>query len=231
MIKKLRIYALLWLIVFCRPPSSAQNTVVSDYLTRTGEYAGIYNGQIKTSYNPSFYDNNPFHKSPDFADAEIVYKGLSYPGQKAVLDLYEEQLILLSPQKHYGIIVDPGKVDKVFFKDETFIWLDKSNISKGFYRLLSEEKQLKLVFKERFILNTTKILRHFDRETRYYLYYKERYYTVKNKKSFTNLFPQYKKQINAFAKEQKLDFKNNADRCLTLLADYCDTLLTSNNNP
>jgi hypothetical protein len=224
-------YAAIGWIVFCYPSSFAQNAVIADYLATTGEYAGIYNGQIKTNYNPSFYDNNPYHKSADFLDAEVIYSGLLYPGQKALLDLYEEQLILLSPQRHYGIIVDPGKVDKVLFEDETFIWLNKSNISQGFYTLLSDGKQLRLLFKERFTINTTKLLRHFDRITHHYLSYQGHYYTVKNKNSFLKLFPQYKKQINLFAKEHKLDFKRNADQSLTLLTNYCEELLTSNNNP
>jgi hypothetical protein len=91
--------------------------------------------------------------------------------------------------------------------------------------LLTEGKQVKLLFKEKISINKTNLLSHFEKKPRYYICFNEQYYTVKNKKSFTKLFPQYKKQINAFAKEQKLDFINDASQSLTSLANYCEKVI------
>jgi hypothetical protein len=226
-------YVLGLLIMASCSLSFAQDDAVAEYLEKSGEFAGLFNGQIKTDYNQRLYDNNPYYKGSDFAAADIIYKGISFPGQKVLLDLFEEQLILLSPQKHYGMILDSEKVEKVLFKDETFIWLsppDKSGIAEGFYSLLTDGKHTKLLFKEKFTLDRTKPILHFYSNIRHYLFLNGRYHSVKNKKSFTKLFPQYKKQINIFVKKQNLDFGNHPRQSLIQLADYCEALLSSNNN-
>jgi hypothetical protein len=228
------LYIFLGTFIISCSTAFAQNATIDEYLASVGEYAGIYNGQVKSDYNPKLYENNPYHISSEFTDADIIYKGLSFPGQKVLLDLYEEQLILLSPQKHYGIIAESEKVEKIVFKNETFIWLnpsEKSGLSEGFYLLLSDGKQIKLFCKEKFFLDRTNLRLQFKKKLQRYACLNGQYYSVKDKKSFINLFPQHKKQINLFAKGHKLDFKRNADKSLTLLAIYCEELLTSNNHP
>jgi len=52
---------------------------------------------------------------------------------------------------------------------------------------------------------------------------------VKNKGSFSKLFPKYKKQINQFVKNNNLNFNKNTDISLASLAGYCEELITSTN--
>jgi hypothetical protein len=231
---KLKILAAGILGITCFLPVFAQNPIISEYQAKTGEYAGLYSGQIKPVYNIFYFDNHPFYKSNELADATLIYDGNTFYGQKIRLDLYKEELSLKSPEKNYNIIVDSEKVDTVYAWNETIIRLklpEKSGLSKGFYSLLFDGRRLQLLFKAKCVTSRVVIdkleKRRFMVENRYYLCFSGQYYPVKNKNSFTKLFPQYKKQINRFSKERKLDFRNETRQSLTLLAQYCEELLQS----
>jgi len=58
-------------------------------------------------YAPSLYENLPYYINADFTDATVVFRNNYFPNQKARLDLHLEQLVILSPEKQYGIILNP----------------------------------------------------------------------------------------------------------------------------
>ena len=213
---------------------NAQDAPVENYLQRVGAYTEIYTGKMEASYNTLQYKNLPYYLNADFTNATVVYKKNNYPNQKARLDLYKEQLILMSPGKQYPIIVCSSDVEKVYMYAKTFVWMDpskESGLKAGYYIRLSEGEKMQLFCKEKYVLRQEVSLDgsfyYFERNTRYYLLYNDQYHTVKNKNSFFKLFPQYKKQINKFVKDHKLDFKLQADVSLSSLVNYCEELLTS----
>ncbi len=206
---------------------NAQTVVASDYLKRIGDYAGIYNGQLETLYDPRLYENVPYYKNADFREGDIIYKKNLYPKQRMRLDLYKENLIIQTPERHFGIVIDSKDVEKIVLDNETFVWLNqsqKNGLKEGYYLSLFDGKLLKVIKKEKYILNGNDRISFFNLKNQYYVVLNEQYYPLKNKKGFIRLFPQYKKQINAFAKEYALDFKRNMDRSLILLAKYCEEL-------
>ena len=127
----------------------------------------------------------------------------------------------------------------ILYEVQTFIFLNpskESGIKSGYYMQLSEGEKTKLFCKidystrEKQTANTFGIITIFDRKVRYYLLYNNQYYNMKNAGSFSKIFPQYKKQINQYAKDRKLNFRNNTELSLYYLAEYCEELLTSRNN-
>ena len=218
--------------ISCYVPASAQENHVENYLQQVGDYADIYRGKMEVNYNPLLYENLPYYKSSDFTDASMIYRNNYYPNQKARLDLFKEQLIILPPEKQFGIIVSSQNLEKVYIYNKSFIWLippKESGIKTGFYIQLLEREKIQLFCKENFLIQKKILTYSFDKNSRYYLLYNDKYYTVKNKGSFSRLFPQYKKQINKFAKDKKLNFKQNADESFISLAGYCEELMTSTN--
>ncbi len=222
---------LLWL--FVNFSINAQNTIISDYLKNAGDYAGIYNGKIESAYNSKLYENTPYYKSPDFTRGIITYKKNIYPDQQIRLDLYKEHLIILTPEKHYSVILDSDEVERVNLYDKTFIWENpssQSGLKPGYYMLLFEGKSLKLLCKETYNIKEKQQTFRFDSKILYYLFFNGQYYSVKNKKSFIKIFPQYKKQIDTYIKKHKLNFKKEKEFSLNTLASYCQELLNSNDN-
>ena len=214
------------------PYINAQDNLFGNYMQRTGDYADIYNGRIETNYNILQYENLPYYNSSDFTEASIIYRKNFYPDQKVRLDLYREQLITLPPDKQYGVIVRNSDVDKVFMYNKIFKWMvpsEESGLKPGYYIHMTEGKKMQLFCKENYSKQQQLLTYSFDRRVRYYLLYNNRYHTVKNKGSFSKLFPRYKKQINQFAKEHQLNFSRDKDKSLIALVDYCEELLTSTN--
>jgi len=211
---------------------SAQDAPVVDYLQQVKYYADIYNGRMEPVYSTMVYEDLPYYKNSDFTDASFVYKDNYYPNQKARLDLFKEQLIILPPEKKFGIILSSQNVDRVSMYNRTFVLLNppkESGIKNGYYMQLSEGEKVKLFCKETCSIRQKQITYSFDHKITYYLLYGNRYYTVKNKGSFSKLFPQYKKQINQYVKDHKLNFRQNAEASLTFLAQYCEELITPTN--
>jgi len=236
-LKNILFLFLFGLILFSYSPVHAQNSEAADYLKSAGYHARIYNGQIEAGYNRQLYENFPYYINDEFVDGEIFYKKNKYPNQKVRIDLFLETLIVLVPENFYKVVVNSQDIEKVILYDKTFLWLDpgpKSGIKAGFYISLHDGSKLKLLRKERYDpfqkVQDGKILNYFDHSLRYYVCIDNQYYTVKNTKSFVNLFPQYKKEINNFAKDHKLQFGKEKDYSLSLLADFCEKLPTSNKN-
>jgi hypothetical protein len=223
---------LLCLIVVCYTHIHAQDTPVENYLDQVGGYAEIYNGRLEMIYNTLQYENLPYYENADYTEASVIYRSNYYPNQKMRLDLFKEQLILLAPGKLYGVILSPRNVKKVYMYNKTFVCLvpsKESGLKNGYYIQLFEGKKIQLFCKENYIIQPKDAIYRFERKIRHYLLYSDRYYPVKNTASFSKIFPQYKRQINKFSRDNKLNFKQNKDKSLTSLAGYCEVLLNLQN--
>ena len=221
-----------FIVIACCVSVNAQDEAIMNYLRHTGDYAEIYNGEVESVYNVLQYSSFPYYMSPDFTNASIVYKNNSYPNQKVRLDLFKEQLILVLPEKQFAIIVNSKDVDSVHMYNRTFVRLDppkKSGLRQGFYIQLMDSEKIQVYRKDHFNIDRRKQKYTFELKTQYYLLYEDRYYTVKNKNSFSKIFTQHKKQIDKFAKENKLNFEQYKDESLISLAAYCEELITSTN--
>jgi hypothetical protein len=192
---------------------------------------------METPYNTLLFKTFPYYMKPDYTEATVVYRNNPYPHQRVRLDLFKEQLILLPPEKQFGVIVSFQNVEKIYMYNRTFVRLvptKGSGIKPGFYIQLLEKDKLHLYSKVTFNfeqkIDNKQLSYGFEYRIRYYLLYNDRYHSMSNKGSFSKLFPQYKKQINKYAKDNKLNFKQNADESFTSLAGYCEELITSTSN-
>ena len=222
-------------VIYCSL-SNAQDVSVENYLQQAAYYAEMYNGKIEEIYNAVLYKELPYYKNAEFTETTIVYKNKIYPNQKARLDLFREQLAVVSPEKQYAIVVGSSNVGKIYMYGKTFVWLTPpkdSRLTPGYYMQLFEGKEIQLFCKEKYTprksLENEYTVFYFDYKIRYYLLYNNRYYTVKNKALFVKLFPQYKKYINKFVKDHQLNFRQNPAESLASLAAYCEELTNSTN--
>jgi len=225
---------MLFIAIICLVSVHAQDDPVINYLKQAGDYTDLYNGKMEAVYNITQYKSFPYYVSSDYTDATIVYRNNPYPNQRVRLDLYKEQLILLPAEKQFGIIAGFENVEKVYMYNKIIVKLippKGSGLKQGYYIQLFDKGKIKLYCKEYFIfeqkIENREMIYRFERNVRHYLSYNDRYYQVKNKGSFSKIFPQFKKQINKFAKDNKLDTKQNLDESLTALAGYCEELITS----
>jgi len=213
-----------------------QDFPVTRYLEVAQDHAVIYNGELESLYNPLTHKNYPYYVSPDFTIGDIVFMGNLYPAQKVRLDLFKDQLIILTPRKQHSKIIDPGRVESVYMYDKLFIKHTPpadARLNPGYYLLLVDGKNLKLLGRHTYSLEkrVEVVENSFSYQTKYYVIIDEKYHTVRNRRSFTRLYPQYKKEIKKFAKEQSLNFRLNQEQSLTILARFCDELINRHTNP
>ena len=219
-------------LVFFQFSISSQSKIAENYLDTLGDYAAIYNGKIEAIYSINIHKNLPYYGTADFAPGTVVYKNRFYPNQQLKLDLYKEQLIILSPQRYFGVVLESKDVSEATLYGKTFIWYEpeqSKDLKPGFYIRLHKGENMTLLSKVSFSINKELTKTSFSSKTRFYFLYNGNHYTVKNKNSFAKIFPKYKNQINQFVKEQKLKFGSaDSENSLTLLAQYCEKLYLSN---
>lgn len=227
---KLCIYLTFYLIFFTWDTGYSQNLPVKEYIDKSSNYGILFRGMVEQNYNPYIYANQPYYISSDFSTGDIYYKKRKYPAQKMRLDFFKDQLIILSPD-NYNLIVGHQGVDSFYIHNKLFVYYipeKKIELKDGYYLLLHQGEKIKILAKGTANLNTPKTeLAHFSTTIRYYGIYNTKSYTIRNRTSFSKIFPQYKKDINRFAKTRKLKFKEDIDKDIASMAAYCEELLNN----
>jgi hypothetical protein len=57
---KKALFLLLWMTLFHSTFLLAQDKAVKEYFDRTGDYAGLFNGQVESAYNAQQFENFPY---------------------------------------------------------------------------------------------------------------------------------------------------------------------------
>ena len=216
----------LYFLLLCCTYLRGQNASVTDYFMHTGEYSIIYSGEVEQSYNTLYYRNNPYYVNDEYITGSVVYKKIHYPNVKIRLDLHKEHLIALTPSKQYSKIVPIEDVDSIYIHNKVFFNHKppvKSGLNPGYYLLLHNSKNIQLLGRSLFLLDFQKPedKKSFSQKTNYYLVYNEKYHSVSNKRSFYKVFPEHKKTINKYVRENNLSFKSDKEKSLVILAAYC----------
>ena len=216
----------------------SQTHPIESYLKAAGDHATIYNGEIEFTYSLAQYENLPYFQSDEFTSGEIIFRGNRYPGLALHLDLYKDQLSALNPGSRHSIIINNEGIEQVKLHNATFIYFrptPNTNLDKGFYELLHNGKELRLLARKKYYIahiSAEKIIKtgkhqteYFTYKAKYYLEYNGVYYSVSNKKTFAGIFPEQRKLINRYVRKQKLNFRHDTDASLTALTNYCEELI------
>lgn len=229
-----------FILTFTINTASAQTddtakSIITDYQNRVGDFTPIYNGEVEPTYSPTFYKNTPYYISEEFSNGDIGYKGRRYFNLQMRLDLNRDQLITITPEGKYAMIVNKNGVEWAYVHGRKVINhtpAAKSGLKPGYYIEHFKGDRLSLLEKTVFTLNRShaREIPSFDRRTRYYILMDGNYHQVSNRSSFTRLFPLLKKEIKSFSKEKGLDFKRHTESSLTQLASQCDMWIKQMNN-
>jgi len=227
----------LCLAILCQTYVSAQNASINNYLNQADNHADIFNGRIERMYHPSMYRSFPYFVNSEFTEATVVYRNNYYPNLQARLDLFREHLVVLPPGRQHPIAIHSENVSRIYIHGKTFVWLDppsNSRLEPGFYILLIDGDSIQLFGRERFILQRNlqheRVIFDFYHEVRFFLRHNDnQYQAVRNRRSFTRLFPEHRREINSFSRQHRLNFRYNRAEGLTRLAAYSEELINTTN--
>lgn len=207
----------------------AQTTAAS-YQQKVGNYALAFNGIIEKGYRMG-YANTPYYPQ-EYQIGSFIYRSLKYTDVKLRTDSYTKNLIALSPDGKFNLVMNPEEASQVVIGGIPFRYFNAKEATpgNGYYAVLYEGKDFG-IYKQSYVSNINKeykgsvMLQKFSLKERIFLYKDGKWNILTNKNSFTKHFKHLKEQLNAYCKTHQLNpgKKNEAD--WQKLATYCETLI------
>jgi len=204
------------------PPTDA----IQSYISETKEYAALFNGKIETPYDRVFI-NHPYLGADQYVQGTLCYNEVVYHDIWMRLDLNRDELAVYSPDKRNRIVLEIEKFNYAVMNGFTIIAsTNESNVGSKYLLLLKDGaypfvKQFRVTVKEEIQHLTLK--RFFRFQEQYFLTVDGIAYPVKNKNAVLKLFPDRKKELNDFVKQQKLRFNaQQFEQSMVALVKQCE---------
>ena len=200
-----------------------QKVGAQDYFPEASDYARLYVGAVEPQYQTSLWNNIPYYNgNTDLYKGRVCYCGVVYDDVRLRFDQLEQRVVVLSPMRNVFCLPEQKYIDWFEMDGHRYVHdpednsrfaiqlCDGSTNGIGLYhsvwKVISGEntfggkKYLKILStKEQYTLVTA------DGETHH----------VKGLSDVAKLFPEQKKLIKQFAKQQHLSFtKNQRERSL-----------------
>lgn len=221
------IVVLVIVLLLCVGSLSAQerpiaaDSVSIDYLIDASAAATLYYGVEYEGYPQ--VKNPPYLIKATCSKARLSYRNVLYPEVCLRLDLWKDELTVLSPDSRY-IVLFPEDVEFAEILDKHVIYHTKdafpNSPSTGYYILLHDgackvlEKQYANIIQRDKTVRTEWTVLDFNIKTRYYLFKDGVYYAVKNKNTLLNTLYPYKKELKQFISSNRLSFRKNVAELL-----------------
>ncbi len=226
-------------LLFCTPIIISQNQITErEHYLWFDQMVGVENSALYNGigYSEKFRVINQYHKffkTTEFLPGSIVFDGNLYPGLQMKYDLDSDQ-VLVNLKNGSGIVfLQPikKKIQSFTIEGHQFIHVNdslaKANNISGFYEVLWQNSQMKLLekhFKKRFKREgKNSIYYEFKSRNAVFLFYDKNYYPVKRRKDFIKIFPGLKEEIQAFS--NKSFPKSDSRRHMIALTSSIHTLL------
>ena len=204
-------------------------TVSKVYQQQAGNHALAFNSIVEKGYRRG-YANTPYYPQ-EYQSGSFVYRGLKYTDVKLRTDCHTKNLIALSPDGKFNLVMNPEEVSHILIGSVPFRYFnsDEATPGNGYYAVLYEGAKF-AIYKQCYVNNINKeyngsvALQKFSLKERVFLLKDGQWNVLSNKSSFIKHFKPLKEQLNAYCKENRLNpgKKNEAD--WQKLAAYCETL-------
>lgn len=214
---------LLCVIVLAVNMVKAQNAA-ADYASFAAGQAVIFHGKEQLKYSPSI-KNHPYLKSDKYVPGNLSFEGILYEDVKMRLDLYKNELLLLSPDERYNIVLPSDRVDFAHFHGYHIFYHDpegkENSLPEGYYLRLYDGRCTVLekpscAFSKQ--IKGLEVEESFDQSVKYYIQKEGAYYPVGSKGSVLKVFKERKKELARYIKQEKLDFRHAREEAIVAVA-------------
>ena len=219
------LYLVIVLFSFSVPCKAQQ--AFEEFRADAGDYSIIYSGQVAKTYSKHKYANTPYWETEEYRIGTLSFEGRIYNDVLLSYDAFRKDLNIIPPHNKISVAVDSRKVDYFILNGVRFVPEEE-----GYRMILHKGKHLQLNGKVKCgfgndIIDGTSSFRNFDRKEQYTLTIDGVSYEVKKKNAFIKRFPDHKKALKRYVKEQRLDFKEHRREAFTALARYAESLIKS----
>ena len=209
--------------------NSPSDIVIENYLTEAKAYAVLYTGKTEMPYNNRF-TNHPYFETDRYVSGTLCYNRLVYRDVMMRIDLYRDELTVVSPYIPYRIVLNIEKFDYAVLNGSTIIKSnDEKELQRKFLVLLHSGtypvvRKHQLSIREEISTSERLSTRYFQIKHQYEVYVDGKPYPVKNKNSIVKLFADRKKELNEYAKLHKLNFKKQTELSIIALVNHYENL-------
>jgi hypothetical protein len=220
-------YGMSWAqeIHFADIPST---NAIQHYLSETKEFAALFNGKVETPYDRPL-DNHPYFETNRYVSGTLCYNQVVYSDVLMRFDLYRDVITVSSPDKPYPIVLQNAMFNYAILNGSTITLSVNENDSKEKFLVLLHNGIFPVVRKYKVEIisreSDRKLIRSFLIQNKYAIYIDGIPYPVKNKNSILKLFADRKKELNEFAKQHKLNFKEQIEESIIALVNQYERLI------
>jgi len=203
------------------------DNVIHTYVTKANMYSALFSGKTVTPYDRQFI-NHPYFESNTYISGTLDYNGVMYKDVLMRFDLFRNELTVISPERPYDIVLDQAKFNYAIVNGTTIVLSVSGKESKQQFLVLLHNGMYPVVRK--YAVGTEQnregrtAVYSFRMQRQYAIYINGVPRAVKNKNSVLKLFPDKRKELNEFAKQHKLNFKNQIEQSIVDLVTHYENL-------
>ena len=205
------------------------------YETVIGSESHLFNGSEYITNHHFFVSStgHPFFKSDNLTEGSVFYDGALYTNVPLLYDILRDQVVIDPPGSTFRVKLISEKIKYFKLRNHSFIRLVKSDsanssLPTGFYELLVDNK-IKVLAKrtknQRKETTLAGLKGYYWSTDSYYIEKNNTYYPVKDKRTFIDVFPGKKKEIQKYARVNKLNFRRRREEAIIKIAKYGESLL------
>ena len=213
--------------------ANGQAAAAKSYFGTAESAACIYNSKLEAPYSPGI-KGQPYFVSSSHELGTVSYDGITYTNILLRLDTYKNQLVALSPNGRFNVILHQSKADSASLHGYHIINFsgdsNKNSPAPGYYCRLYRGshtilKKVSSSLSEQTNVNTLKVERQFKQSTTYYILKDNTYHTVKSKRALIKLFKTHRKELNSFYRQNKsLNFKTDPENTIVAIVRHYEIL-------
>lgn len=203
------------------------------------ENLGLNNGSLTLYPYKTIGNNTMFFKDNKFTIGNLNYDGQPYFNVKLKYDIFKDQLVLNPPEQpeHIGINLIQDKTDSFSIYGKNFVRIAKiqtalPEFTSGYYESIKIGKNFNLYIKHyKDILkeiNEEGLFYSFHEKFQYYIEYNGKFYEANNKNNILKIFPESKKNINAFYQKNRSLSRTNYNQFINSLMISIHDFSTNN---
>ena len=211
--------------------AAIQHVGAQDYFSSASDFARLYVGVVEPQYQKSLWHDVPYYKdNTNLYKGRICYYGVVYDDVQLRFDLLKQCVVVLPPVERVFCIPDQEHID--WFEMDGHRYVRDPEDSLRFAALLCDGSKngIRLyhsvwkTFDREITLDGKKYLKTLIVEEQYSLQTPDgEVYHVKRASDIAKLFPEQKKQIRQFARQNRLSFsKRERENSLLKVVESID---------
>lgn len=202
-----------------------QREAIAHYLQSADMHSTVFTGREHEKY-PLHYKNHPWFQSDNYSKATIYINGMIYPDIQLKWDLYKDQLVISPENSPYNIVTN---ADSAFLFNQKVCKLPFQNnqLPFGYVIVLHEGHNTLYLkhlvhFRER--VESGQLVSSFAIRKTFWLAQAEGMTKITRLRDVTRLYPQHRREIRSFLKNNSLNYRKNPELALTSLMEYLEQL-------